>query len=457
MKLRVSALLMLLCAGLGFQPAHAAAVSISAGIQINAVADFYAPLEPYGTWVNVGNYGRCWHPTHVEANWRPYSLGHWEYTDVGWYWVSDEPFGWACFHYGSWVNDPQVGWVWLPGTEWSPAWVVWRESDSYIGWAPCGPNLTVASPSLFMFVSVGHFGDPIRPGSVIVNNTTIINNTRVVNNFRSETHRFDGGDRRMRVNAGPDISRVQRATGRHFNATPIGTAIEHQRRPENLNRSNERPERERAVTPEQRERERSATPEQSREHSVTTPEHRSVQEPSGAERQRTPALTPREQPPMPPTHREAPAARPQAPAHDRSAVKEPSGATRETTPAVKSHEAIAPSVGQEAPAPEKSSIKQPSGAARESTPSVTPHEAPGSSAPKQDIAPSSPQEEHRTVAPTHASPQSERAPVAPTHQAAPAQSESHAAPQSQHAQPVPQPAQQDRGNNHDHDRSHDQP
>ncbi len=29
-----------------------------------------------------------------------------------------------------------VGWVWVPGTVWAPAWVVWRHSDVNIGWAP---------------------------------------------------------------------------------------------------------------------------------------------------------------------------------------------------------------------------------------------------------------------------------------------------------------------------------
>jgi len=34
--------------------------------------------------------------------------------------VSDEPWGWACYHYGTWVDDPAVGWVWVPGVEWAP-------------------------------------------------------------------------------------------------------------------------------------------------------------------------------------------------------------------------------------------------------------------------------------------------------------------------------------------------
>src|SRR5262245_45756193 len=116
-----------------------AEVRFSAGIEIHSAADFYDPLTPYGEWVQVRSYGRCWRPTYItETDWRPYAVGHWEWTDCGWYWVSDEPWAWACYHYGSWVFDPPYGWVWAPGTEWAPAWVVWRESPEYIGWAPCG-------------------------------------------------------------------------------------------------------------------------------------------------------------------------------------------------------------------------------------------------------------------------------------------------------------------------------
>ena len=34
--------------------------------------------------------------------------------DNGWYWVSDEPFGWVAYHYGRWTRLRNVGWVWVP-------------------------------------------------------------------------------------------------------------------------------------------------------------------------------------------------------------------------------------------------------------------------------------------------------------------------------------------------------
>ncbi len=100
-------------------------------------------LAPYGEWVNVPNYGHVWRPANVAAGWRPYYNGRWEWTDEGWLWVSDEPWGWAAYHYGRWTYEPYYGWVWIPGYQWAPAWVTWRTSPDYIGWAPLAPGFSV--------------------------------------------------------------------------------------------------------------------------------------------------------------------------------------------------------------------------------------------------------------------------------------------------------------------------
>ena len=105
-------------------------------------AYFYDSLAPYGSWVYVAGVGYCWQPTvyTVDRAWRPYrDLGRWIYTDCGWYWQSDYSWGWAPFHYGRWFHDRQRGWVWAPNRVWGPAWVSWRQSDEYCGWAPLPP------------------------------------------------------------------------------------------------------------------------------------------------------------------------------------------------------------------------------------------------------------------------------------------------------------------------------
>jgi hypothetical protein len=136
---------------------------------------FYESLLPYGEWVWLPAYGWCWDPYNVPIDWRPYTVGYWAYTDYGWTWMSDEPWGWACYHYGRWNWDDYRGWVWCPGTEWAPAWVVWRYNDGYVGWAPCpsslrwqegrgfavtGVNLSIAVPGFsFSYVEINHFHD----------------------------------------------------------------------------------------------------------------------------------------------------------------------------------------------------------------------------------------------------------------------------------------------------------
>ena len=36
------------------------------------------------------------------------------------------------------------GWYWVPGYEWAPAWVAWRNNNDYYGWAPLSPGLNVS-------------------------------------------------------------------------------------------------------------------------------------------------------------------------------------------------------------------------------------------------------------------------------------------------------------------------
>ncbi len=104
---------------------------------------FYDSLAPYGSWIYVADYGWCWQPSVASLNvdWQPYSdNGRWLDTDNGWYWQSGYTWGWAPFHYGRWHRSPGRGWVWLPDTTWGPAWVTWRQTPEYCGWAPLPPG-----------------------------------------------------------------------------------------------------------------------------------------------------------------------------------------------------------------------------------------------------------------------------------------------------------------------------
>ncbi len=172
---------------------------------------FYTSLEPYGEWVDAADYGYVWHPRDTAEDWRPYTEGSWAYTDAGWTWVSDEPFGAITYHYGRWVQLADVGWSWVPDTEWAPAWVSWRRSEKHIGWAPLPPEArferTVGikawadtyydiGPSHYTFVDVRQLGAP-KIRSVILpqrENVTIIRETRNITNITVENNYvFTGG------------------------------------------------------------------------------------------------------------------------------------------------------------------------------------------------------------------------------------------------------------------------
>jgi hypothetical protein len=101
---------------------------------------FYDYLSSYGIWVHQSPYGYVWIPDRMSYGWRPYSYGQWVWSDFGWTWVSQFRWGWIPFHYGRWSWDRYLGWYWVPGNEWGPAWVSWRTSDLFIGWAPIPPE-----------------------------------------------------------------------------------------------------------------------------------------------------------------------------------------------------------------------------------------------------------------------------------------------------------------------------
>jgi len=135
---------------------------------------FYDDLLPYGEWIEADPGMMVWRPRHVQRDWQPYSAGRWVWTRHGWYWLSNEPFGWAVFHYGRWSTHPRFGWVWHPGRVWGPAWVEWRYSEAYVGWSPLPPVAIfhttfgirftrhwVAPVTSWCFIPYGSFGATI--------------------------------------------------------------------------------------------------------------------------------------------------------------------------------------------------------------------------------------------------------------------------------------------------------
>ncbi|MBF5043389.1 hypothetical protein FGE12_13410 [Aggregicoccus sp. 17bor-14] len=125
-------------------------------------APFVTELAPYGDWLDVEPFGTVWRPSEHEvgADFIPYaSRGRWAYAPVGWVFLSDWSWGWATFHYGYWLFDPSLGWLWVPGTQWAPAWVAWRVGGGIVGWAPLGPPAWDWPPR-WCFTSARDFTDP---------------------------------------------------------------------------------------------------------------------------------------------------------------------------------------------------------------------------------------------------------------------------------------------------------
>jgi hypothetical protein len=207
-KIGVICLIAWMAIGLGFTGSVTAQPGMSVPIE-----SFYDELDPYGQWTQYPGYGDAWIPS-AGPDFQPYaSNGHWVVTEYGNTWVSDYEWGWAPFHYGRWIYDPAYGgWLWLPGSDWGPAWVSWRSGGGYYGWAPLGPgatiNVNVNLPAFcWTFVPQAYITSPrlynyrvSRPNVVnIYQNTTIINNV-----YRSNNRAYVYGPQRI------DIERVTR-------------------------------------------------------------------------------------------------------------------------------------------------------------------------------------------------------------------------------------------------------
>lgn len=166
---------------------------------------FHQELDPYGDWVQV-SHGWGWVPRDVPPGWRPYTTGHWVYTEEGPLWAADEAWGAIPFHYGRWFFDSRYGWAWIPGGEWAPAWVVWRNGGGYLGWAPLTPEVgwsqssglvwggfafNALDPLSWVFVPEREIFAPsiIRVAVLPPRNITIIRQTKNITNVAVDRER----------------------------------------------------------------------------------------------------------------------------------------------------------------------------------------------------------------------------------------------------------------------------
>jgi hypothetical protein len=210
--IKVFSLLLALNTGAWMIPQEASAQQVSVSFRL-----FYDELSPYGMWVDYPNYGYVWMP-NADPGFSPYATaGRWVFTDDGWTWVSDYPWGWAAFHYGRWDYDDVYGWFWVPDDEWGPAWVSWRRSPGYYGWAPLRPGISISIAfgreyrernERWVFVRDRDITRPDVSRHYVnrTKNGTIINNSTVIVNTRKDNRR------NATYITGPDRNDVQRVT-----------------------------------------------------------------------------------------------------------------------------------------------------------------------------------------------------------------------------------------------------
>jgi hypothetical protein len=124
---------------------------------VNAEIPGVGDLDQYGRWSQIPEYGNCWSPMNVSADWQPYRAGRWAWQDPwGWSWVSNEPWGWAPYHYGRWVMS-RGRWYWVPvgpnvrSVRYAPALVAFVGGPGFslsvslggggnVGWFPLAPR-----------------------------------------------------------------------------------------------------------------------------------------------------------------------------------------------------------------------------------------------------------------------------------------------------------------------------
>lgn len=202
---------------IAFAMVIAASISTASAQRSVSLQVFYDELQPYGTWMDHGQYGYVWIP-RVDAGFVPYaSNGYWINTQYGNTWVSDYDWGWAPFHYGRWFFDDFYGWMWVPDTTWGPAWVAWRSGGGYYGWAPLMPGFGIHlsvnyynriphrywSFVPYRYVTYRHVYRHCVPRPTVVN---IINHTTIITHNHTD-------NRRQTYFTGPSRSDIERRGG----------------------------------------------------------------------------------------------------------------------------------------------------------------------------------------------------------------------------------------------------
>lgn len=94
-----------------------------------------------GEWLWDDLFGYVWRPfindmRYPWEGWSPYVFGRWTEVGNSMFWVPEEAWGWVPYHLGLWQWDRKLGWVWLPGSLFAPAWAAWDFFEGHYAWRP---------------------------------------------------------------------------------------------------------------------------------------------------------------------------------------------------------------------------------------------------------------------------------------------------------------------------------
>jgi hypothetical protein len=162
----------------------------------------------------------------AEPQYVPYNNGQWINTEQGWYFKASTSAEDLTSHYGRWALDPNLGWVWLPGKVWAPAWVDWRENEDYAAWAPVPPgtyiindvlNVSPLDDNRFTVVEKRYLVEPSvykyryqvveNKNKIMIKEMTKINGVMIMN--------------KTVINRGPDVAAIETKSGKKIEKVKI--------------------------------------------------------------------------------------------------------------------------------------------------------------------------------------------------------------------------------------------
>lgn len=197
--------------------------------ELFGINDAYANDLTFGTffvWKPAPEIAISYETGVTQPMYVPYTHGNWTYTDAGWYFMAPTDYEEVTHHYGRWYFSPAMGWVWVPGRVWAPAWVDWRENDEYLAWEPLPPRVYIVDNILspppvyedrYIIVEKKYFYEPN-----VYYYTNFYNNQHA--NIRiTEMRSLDGiiVVNNSVVNKGPDIVNIEKIHGTKIDVVKI--------------------------------------------------------------------------------------------------------------------------------------------------------------------------------------------------------------------------------------------